>query len=312
MTAQSSTPANSARTSRWLLIAAALLAVGAVGVRLWKARSVESAPTTAANPQEDVGVMITQLEAKLKQNPDDAEGWRMLGWSLGNTQKYAEAVLAYRRATQLAPNNAEGWSALGEVLILANKDQVTPEAKAAFTKALALDPKDARAHFFSAMGLHQEGKHQAALDGLFKLIETAPADAPWAPNVRAAIEQVSATSKIPVADRLAKLAPAPSGGGAERAAAAIPGPTSQDMRNATAMPKGQQDAMITGMVEGLEAKLNANPKQLDRWIMLMRSRTQLGETAKAKAALERARAAFAGDQAALTQLSEAADLLGIK
>ena len=84
------------------------------------------------------------------------------------------------------------------------------------------------------------------------------------------------------------------------------------MRDAAAMPKGQQDAMVQSMVDGLEAKLKANPKQLDRWIMLIRSRVQLGETVKAAQALANARTAFAGDPASLTQLSEAADLLGVQ
>src|SRR3546814_2684551 len=70
------------------------------------------------------------------------------------------------------------------------------------------------------------------------------------------------------------------------AARAIPGPSRADMEAASQLPKGQQDAMIQGMVSGLEAKLAANPADVDRWIMLMRSRMTLGETAKAAQALK--------------------------
>src|SRR3546814_3713041 len=65
------------------------------------------------------------------------------------------------------------------------------------------------------------------------------------------------------------------------AARAIPGPSRAEMEAASQLPKGQQDAMIAGMVDGLEAKLKADPADVDRWIMLMRSRMTLGETAKA-------------------------------
>src|SRR3546814_14015222 len=70
------------------------------------------------------------------------------------------------------------------------------------------------------------------------------------------------------------------------AARAIPGPSRADMEAASQLPKGQQDAMIEGMVSGLEAKLKANPADVDRWIMLMRSRMTLGETSKAAQALK--------------------------
>jgi cytochrome c-type biogenesis protein CcmH len=83
------------------------------------------------------------------------------------------------------------------------------------------------------------------------------------------------------------------------------------MQQASQMPKGQQDAMVQNMVDGLAAKLKANPKNLEGWIMMLRSRTTLGETAKAAQALKDARAAFAGDAAALAQINEAAGALGI-
>src|SRR3546814_10548275 len=65
------------------------------------------------------------------------------------------------------------------------------------------------------------------------------------------------------------------------AARAIPGPSRAEMEAAYQLPKGQQDAMIQGMVAGLAAKPQAAPADADRWIMLLRSRRRLGQTAKA-------------------------------
>ncbi len=92
------------------------------------------------------------------------------------------------------------------------------------------------------------------------------------------------------------------------AARAIPGPSRADMEAASQLPKGQQDAMIAGMVDGLEAKLKANPADVDRWIMLMRSRMTLGETAKAAQALKDALAANPG---AAQLLNAQARMLGV-
>jgi len=92
------------------------------------------------------------------------------------------------------------------------------------------------------------------------------------------------------------------------AARAIPGPTRSDMEVASQLPKGQQDQMIQGMVDGLESKLKADPSNVDRWIMLMRSRMTLGETAKAAQALKDA---IAANPAAAGRLKAQAKLLGV-
>jgi cytochrome c-type biogenesis protein CcmH len=80
------------------------------------------------------------------------------------------------------------------------------------------------------------------------------------------------------------------------------------MAQAAKLPPGQQQQMVTSMVEGLETKLSKNPKNVDGWIMLMRSRMTLGETAKAKAALTKSVAANPGSQ---KKLMEAAQTLGV-
>ena len=83
------------------------------------------------------------------------------------------------------------------------------------------------------------------------------------------------------------------------------------MQAAAALPQGQQEEMIRGMVEGLAAKLEQNPADPDKWVMLMRSWTQLGETGKAQNALRDARTAFRNDAASLKTVEDAAKTLNI-
>jgi cytochrome c-type biogenesis protein CcmH len=62
------------------------------------------------------------------------------------------------------------------------------------------------------------------------------------------------------------------------------------------------------MVESLEAKLRADPKNVPGWIMLIRSRMTLGEPAKASAALK---AGVAANPEAKDQLEGEARSLGV-
>jgi cytochrome c-type biogenesis protein CcmH len=297
-----------ARFSRIALVGAALLAVTAIGVKLWRDRGPGVATASAATPNgpQDVGAMISSLEAKLKADPNDAEGWRMLGWSFFQTQRYAEAAMAYKRATALKPDNADYWSSLGEALVTAGPGTVPAEARAAFEKAVALDPKDPRARYFIGVAKDMAGDHKGAIDDWFALLKDTPAGAPWEADVRRTIQAVGEKDKIDVATRLAALKPAAPVPGT--AAAAIPGPDPDQMRAATQLPAGQQEAMIAGMVEGLAAKLKANPRNVEGWIMLMRSYTTLGRGSDAGVAY---RAAVAANPGAKAELEDAAKTLGV-
>jgi len=314
--------ASSMNISRIALILAALLALGAIAVQIYRSMNAEDAATmpvagTESEAAPSVDEVIAGLEKKLQENPDDAESWRMLGWSYFETQKFAESATAMKRATTLDPDNAEYWSMLGEALVMASDGtQVPPDAAAAFRNALKHDAKDARARYFLAVQKDISGDHKGAINDWFALLADTPADAPYAADIRRVIGQVAEKEGIDVADRLAKVAAAaPTGGistdGPAVATAAIPGPSSQQMKEAAALPPGQQEAMIANMVDGLDKRLQANPKDANGWIMLIRSRMQLGQTVKAKQALDRGLKAFKNDGAEAKRIREAAAALGV-
>lgn len=313
---------NPSRFGRIGLIAAALIALGAGGIAMMRGPDMPPPPAepppAAPSQQPSVDEVIAKLESRLAEKPDDAEGWRMLGWSYFQTERYAEAATALRQATKLDPENAQTWSFLGEALVLASSEtgRMPRDAKAAFDKAIRLDPKDARARYFQAVALDLSGRHRQAINAWFKLLEDTPSDAPYAEDVRAVIRNVGEKHGIEVEKRLAEVHFAPPAGGTVtdgplKAAAGIPGPTSEQMKAAANLPKGQQEAMIRGMVEGLEAKLAANPANVDGWIMLMRSRMQMGEPRKAEQALRNGLGALSNDSAAARKLREAASSLGV-
>ncbi|WP_323798525.1 tetratricopeptide repeat protein [Parasphingorhabdus sp.] len=314
--------ASSMNISRIALIIAALLVVGAVAVKAYRSMNGDEAASMPVAGTENeaapsVDEVIAGLEKKLQENPDDAESWRMLGWSYFETQKFAESATAMKRATTLDPENPEYWSMLGEALVMASDgQQVPPDAAAAFRNALKHDAKDARARYFLAVQKDISGDHKGAINDWFALLADTPADAPYAADIRRVIGQVAEKEGIDVAARLARATPAaPTGGittdGPAVATAAIPGPSREQMKDAAALPPGQQEAMIANMVDGLDKRLQANPNDANGWIMLIRSRMQLGQTVQAKQALDRGLQAFKNDGAEAKRIREAAAALGV-
>lgn len=61
--------------------------------------------SSAALP--DVDTMIAKLIARLEKQPNDVNGWKMLGWSYLNMDRPEDAAKAYETALKLEPGNAE-------------------------------------------------------------------------------------------------------------------------------------------------------------------------------------------------------------
>ena len=297
------------RTNRAILIAAFVLLAAAVGYAIWR----DAAPSAAAPASETAAApsdQLAALETRAQREPNSADAWTALGAAKFDLGDFAGAIAAYDKAVALSPESAGLWSALGEARVMASDSDPMPAAASqAFDKAIALDARDPRARYFLAVRKDIGGDRQGAIDDWFALLADTPRGAPWEADLRRTIEQVGAIHKIEVATRLASTRPRPlTADEMPVAARAIPGPSRADMEAASQLPKGQQDAMIEGMVSGLEAKLKANPADVDRWIMLMRSRMTLGETAKAAQALKDG---VAANPAAAGRLQAQAQLLGV-
>lgn len=84
-----------------------------------------------------------------------------------------------------------------------------------------------------------------------------------------------------------------------------PTPSAQDVAAMQALDEGERAAAIQGMVEGLAARLEAEPQNLEGWVRLIAAWGVLGREADRRAALTAARAAFAGDSAALARIAAA-------
>jgi cytochrome c-type biogenesis protein CcmH len=109
--------------------------------------TVEPHPTTGV----DVEAMVEGLAAKLREQPDDLQGWQMLARSREVQERYDDAAEAYRRAIALAgapdlsPLRAKLQADLADALGSAQGGDLSGPAQAAIDAALALDPDQPKA-----------------------------------------------------------------------------------------------------------------------------------------------------------------------
>ena len=90
----------------------------------------------ASKPLGDVNTMIEQLAARLETAPNDAKGWRMLGWSYFHLARYKEAATALARAVELDPNSADLKLAYEKATAMASESDSSATASSLQTEAV--------------------------------------------------------------------------------------------------------------------------------------------------------------------------------
>jgi cytochrome c-type biogenesis protein CcmH len=277
---------------------------------------VQSAPK-AASGLPPVDELIERLVARLRQNPKDIGGWRTLGWSYFNLQRYDDAEAAYAKCIELNPDIADCYSARGETLVRAANGTVTAESRQAFANALRLDLKDLRARYYEGLAKAQAGDKAAALDAWIGIANDGGTIDPALPDLGKRIAELAKELDVDVTQRLQQpLAaarsrePDPSNEAVgSTPPAAAPSESRPDIAGAPAQE--DQAAMIRGMVERLASRLDASPRDVDGWIRLIRSRQVLKEQEAAKQALDRALKVFNDPSPERERLVAAAKGLGL-
>lgn len=246
-----------------------------------------------ADPGTNMALLVAKAERHLAQNPNDGAGWDILAPIYLRAMRLGDAELAYRNAIRLKGADAARLSGLGETLVAANDGIVTEDARAAFEEAARLEPDNARARFYVALSLEQAGKAPEAKAAFEAIANASPADAPWMGLINEHIAKNGGT---------ASAAP-PSG---------APGnPSADDVAAAQDLSQDERQAMVRGMVDSLAARLEADPKNIEGWLRLVRSYMVLGERDKAEAALKSGLGTFPAEGTEGRQLAALAREMGL-
>ena len=218
----------------------------------------------AADPASlDPSQMAAVLNVMAKNNPTDPAPLQAMAIAQMASEQPIAAQTTLRKALRLAPENPGLWASLGESFVAGAQGVVDVDAQRAFQEALKREPANRAANYYLGRAAFAAGDKAAGLARWRAVLDTLPADDPR----RAGLE--------------AEIATAQAGGPTEAQIAAAQGQVGPDQ--------------IRAMVDGLAARLAADPNDAAGWARLIRAYGVLGETAKRDDALRRATARF-GDQ----------------
>lgn len=248
--------------------------------------------------------LVARVEARLREAPNDGQGWDVLAPVYLKQGRNHDAVRAYGRAIALLGDNRARLRGLAEAHLAAANGVVVKPARDAFRRLLAKEPKLLAPRFWLAVGLEQDGKHDAAKAAYQAILDDGAAskNTKLPPAIRQMIVQ-----------RLAVVAGAPKGA-SKAAASTLPESgkaPSLPPGAAASMPAKDRAAMIEQMVSGLAQRLKENGGSVQEWQRLIRAYWVLGRREKSAGALAQAKRQYAEDAAIGKKLDAFARELGM-
>lgn len=206
-------------------VSAGVVLVAAAGYLWTGAPQLAFAPQPEAAPTigpEQINAMVERLAQRLKEKPDDAEGWGMLGRSYVVLGRHPEAIPAYRRALALTPDDPALLADTADALAVVAGRKLEGEPLALVNKALKLAPDNLKALSLAGTAAFDRGDFAGAVKHWEHVLAVAPPDSPWLPRVRESIAEARAAGGMPPAPMApTAAAPGPQGAPAQQPPAAV-------------------------------------------------------------------------------------------
>jgi cytochrome c-type biogenesis protein CcmH len=161
-------------SGRWMasvLVLAIPLAAGSLYWTLGDYSSLNQTGQTAATPEmEQMEKMVAGLAERLQKQPDDAQGWTMLGRSYKYLQQNDKAVVAFEHAYKLIGDQPEIMLLYADALAFVNDQQLAGKPAELVFKTLAIEPDNVTGLWLGGMAKAQAGEFVPAMD-LWKKLE---------------------------------------------------------------------------------------------------------------------------------------------
>ena len=152
-------------------------------------------PTVAGGPeshqvtQAQVEQMVATLAQRLKENPENPEGWFMLARSYNAMGRFAEAAAAFAELAKRMPEEPQVYADWADALAAANNRSLLGEPSRLIDKALALDPDNIKALALSGSAAFQAEDYAKAAAQWERILPQLPADNELAVSIRQGIAE---------------------------------------------------------------------------------------------------------------------------
>ena len=155
---------------------------------------------------------VVRLAARMKDNPEDAEGWTMLARSYAVLGRFGEASEAYAKAAARMPRDAQLLADYADALAMAQGRTLQGEPEKIILRALAIDPDNVKALLLAGTAAFNRSDPRAAIRHWERVLGLLPKESDMIQRVQASIVQARSLAGSPGGKaQVAKPAPAQGG-----------------------------------------------------------------------------------------------------
>ena len=189
--------ASAARARGAAVVLAALIPIAGTVLYLQLGNPGALAPQHAAPghgdlTREQIEGMVSRLEARLREQPDDGNGWALLARSNLALQRFPEAVEAYARAITLVKDNANLYADYADALAMTQGRRLEGEPERLIEQALKIDPDHVKALALAGSVAFEKKDFNGAIAYWERLLKVAPPDSEFAASIRESIADARA------------------------------------------------------------------------------------------------------------------------
>lgn len=262
-----------------------------------QAEAVANAPTLAAPefPQEYLD-SIEQLREIAPSRPDDLRGWELLAYHESQLRNYSAAAAAQARVVAIKGDDAtiEDIVTQADLLAAAADGYISPETEMLALRVLQIDPDNIAGRYYLGALYDQTDRPDRALQLWRSILDQGAAETFHLALARRFVGDVAMRAGTP-------YTPPPA--------------TNIALDDMLSAAEGTNDAdqaeMIAGMVSRLADRLATQGGPVDEWARLIMAYGVQGQLDDARAIYAEARDVFGTSDAAIAQLTEAAQRAGI-
>lgn len=172
-------------------IAAALM-LGLAGYALQGEPDKPGAPRAAVDGNREEGPLLVEARQRLFDNAANPRAYMILADGFTRNGQYENAAKILVEATRSYPQDAEAWTALGNVLVAHAEGRLAAPARMAFARASEADPGSVAPGFFIGISELRAGKLIEAHKAWTAALRNAPEDAPGRAEVAQRLAQLEA------------------------------------------------------------------------------------------------------------------------
>lgn len=156
--------------------------------------------------EEQIRELAGRLAARMEKEPDNAEGWVMLGRSYTALGEFENAARAYGNAVARSQPDAALLADYADALAMAQGRSLEGEPERIIHRALAIDPQNVKALALAGTAAFERKDYAGAMQYWERILKVAPEESEFAKSVRASIAEAQQLA------RQSQGAPAPAGG----------------------------------------------------------------------------------------------------